>query len=85
MALNIKNEGVSRLAQELAELTGESITEAVGHAIEGRLAELHQQSARKGLAKRLIAIGRKCASEAPADWRTRDFDIELYDEKGLPK
>lgn len=81
MALNIKNERVSRLAQELAELSGESITDAVGCAIERRLAELR----RKGLARRLMAIGRKCAEQAPAEWRTRDFDLELYDERGLPR
>lgn len=81
MALNIKNERVSQLAQELAELSGESITDAVGHAIERRLDELR----RKGLANRLMAIGRKCAAQAPADWRTRDFDRELYDERGLPR
>jgi hypothetical protein len=81
MALNIKNERVSRLAQELAELSGESITVAVGRAIERRLTELR----RKGLAGRLMAIGRKCAAQAPADWRTRDFDHELYDERGLPR
>jgi hypothetical protein len=34
--------------------------------------------------ERLMEIGRQCASHAPADWLTRDFDEELYDERGLP-
>lgn len=85
MALNIKNERVSRLATELAELTGGSITDAVGDAIEARLAELRRQGGRQNLAKRLLKLGRNCASQASADWRTRDFDEELYDGRGLPK
>jgi antitoxin VapB len=85
MALNIKNERVSQLAQELANVSGESLTDAVGHAIEAQLAQLHRNVSRHGLAERLIAIGRKCASQAPDDWRTRDFDDELYDEHGMPK
>ena len=40
MALNIKNREVERLASELAELTGESKTEAVRKALEQRRAGL---------------------------------------------
>lgn len=85
MALNIKNPRVSQLATELARLTGESITDAVGHAIEARLAELKPQASRQGIAERLMEIGRQCAREAPEDWLRRDFDDELYDDRGLPK
>ena len=85
MPLNIKNERVSQLAQELARETGESITEAVGQAIETRLQQLRRQSQRRGLAGRLMEIGKKCASQAPAEWLARDFDAELYDERGLPR
>jgi antitoxin VapB len=85
VALNVKNERVSRKAHELAELTGVSITVAIEEAIDGRLAELRRRSGRHDLALRLQAIGRKCAAEAPAGWLTRDFDSELYDERGLPR
>lgn len=40
MALNIKNREVERLATELAEVTGESKTEAVRKALEQRRASL---------------------------------------------
>ena len=85
MPLNIKNERVSNLALELAAETGESITDAVGNAVEARLEELRRDRQREGMAKKLMEIGRRCASHAPADWLTRDFDQELYDEQGLPR
>lgn len=40
VALNIKNTEVERLAQEIADLTGESKTEAVRRALEERRARL---------------------------------------------
>jgi antitoxin VapB len=40
MALNIKNPDVERLAAEVAELTGETTTEAVRRALEERRARL---------------------------------------------
>jgi len=85
MPRNIKNERVSNLAMKLAEETGASITDAVGTAVEARLQELHRERERVGLAEKLMEIGRHCAIHAPADWLTRDFDQELYGEKGLPQ
>ena len=85
MPLNIKNERVSKLAVQLAAETGTSITEAVGQALDARLVQLHRRKQRLGLAERLLEIGRQCASEAPTDWLERDFDVELYDELGLPR
>lgn len=85
MPLNIKNERVSKLAATLAAELGESITDAVGQAIEEKLRQLERHSSRRGLASRLMEIGRKCANEAPPGWLSRDFDSELYNEKGLPK
>ena len=85
MPLNIKNERVSRLAHELARLTGESITDAIGKAIEARLAELRRARNRDQMTERLVAIGKACADAVPADWRNRNFDEELYDDRWLPK
>jgi antitoxin VapB len=85
MPINIKNEEVTRLANELARETGESVTVAVGRAVSERLARLHQKASRKGVAERLEQIGRECASLAPKEWLTWDYDADLYDEKGLPK
>ena len=90
MALNIKSNRVSQLANELAQETGETITEAVGKAVEERLAHLHRSAQRKGLAQRLMETGRKCKAQASQtvqgrEWLARDYDAELYDEHGLPR
>lgn len=90
MPLNIKNEQVSTLAHRLAKATGESITDAVGKAIEERLTHVERRTQRKGLAERAMEIGRECAeiaSKTPEgrEWLVKDFDAELYDERGLPK
>ena len=51
MALNIKNERVERLAEELAQITGESKTAAILRALEER----REKIARRGPGKRGIA------------------------------
>jgi antitoxin VapB len=84
MSLNIKNSEACQLIQELAELTGESLTGAVTTAVRERLVRLREQ--RKGsLADRLLAIGRDCAKRLGKDYRELDHDALLYDEKGLPR
>ena len=85
MPINIKNEEVSKLANELARETGKTITEAVGSALKEKLERLHRQKSREGVAEKLNQIGRECASLASKEWLTWDYDADLYDEKGLPK
>lgn len=84
MSLNIKNQETHRLAQELARLTGESMTVAVGEAIRERL-ERVRGSSKKDLAERLLEIGRECAAHLKEPYKSMDVDDFLYDEKGLPK
>jgi len=83
MGLNIKNPETHRLAQELAALAGESLTDAVTEAVRERLERLRRE--RRGLAERLLAIGRDCAAQLPEEYRTLDHDERLYDERGLPR
>jgi len=86
MPLNIKDEVIHAKAKELARLSGKSITKAVGEAIEARLEQLRNEARRQaddGLAERLMAIGRHCASLPVLDERTPD-EILGYDEHGLP-
>lgn len=47
MALNIKNSQVEELAAEVAELTGETKTEAIRRALEERMQRLSFQVARE--------------------------------------
>lgn len=84
MTLNIKNEEAHRLARELAQLTGASLTEAVTEALRERLTRL--RGAKRGnLADRLLAIGRDCAKRLPPEVRAVDHGVLLYDERGLPR
>jgi antitoxin VapB len=84
MSLNIKNEQTHRLAQKLAQLTGESITEAVDKAVQERLNRI-REAEKGGLAERLLKIGRECAAHLKEPYRSVDHGEMLYDEKGLPK
>ncbi len=77
MGLNIKNEETHRLAQELARLTGESITAAVTEALRERLDRV-QRARNVGLADRLVAIGKDCAAHLKEPFRTVDHGELLY-------
>ena len=84
MSLNIKSEEAHRLAQELARLTGESMTAAVTQAMRERLDRVRRERA-VGLAERLLAIGKDCAAHLKEPFRTVDHGDLLYDESGLPR
>lgn len=85
MPINIKNEEVTRLANELAKEMGTTVTEAVGKAVRERLVHLRCRKSRMGSAEKANQIGREVAQMAPKEWLTWDYDADLYDEKGLPK
>lgn len=84
MTLNIKNEEAHRLARELAQLTGTSLTDAVTEALRERLTRL-RGAAGDTLAERLLEIGRDCAKRLPPEVRSVDHGALLYDERGLPR
>lgn len=84
VALNIKSEEAQKLAHELASLTGESMTAAVTEAVRERLERLRNQRGR-GLAERLMQIGKDCAARLKEPYRSKDHGELLYDEKGLPR
>ncbi len=84
MSLNIKSEEAHRLARELADLTGESMTGAVTEAVRERLDQV--RSARgSGLASRLLEIGRDCALHLKEPFRSAEHGDLLYDDRGLPR
>jgi antitoxin VapB len=84
MSLNIKNREAHRLAEELAKLTGESMTAAVTIAVRERLDRVRQEH-NPSLADRLLAIGRDCAAHLKEPFRSADHADLLYDEHGLPR
>lgn len=84
MALNIKNKKTYELIEELANATGENMTEAVTGAVRERLARLHSRG-NLGLADRLVRIGRDCAAHLKEPFRSADHGDLLYDKDGLPR
>ena len=84
MSLNIKSDEAHRLARQLAELTGESMTAAVTRALSERLERVSRER-RGSLANRLIAIGKDCAAHLKEPFRSIDHAEFLYDERGLPR
>ena len=79
MALSIKSQAADRLARELSELTGESITDAVIASLELRL-----DLERRRLGRRpLDDIAERARLLVVVDDRTPD-EILGYDEHGLP-
>jgi antitoxin VapB len=84
MSLNIKNPTTHRLAQELADMTGETLTGAVTEAVRERLERLRRDDA-PSLVDRLLAIGRDCATRLPEPYRSVDHADLLYADDGLPR
>ena len=83
VALNIRNAETERLAEEVANLTGETKTEAVRRALLDRLARLRRDRAERRLADELDRIALRCASLPAKDRRDAD-EILGYDEDGVP-
>ena len=81
MGLNIKNPEAERLAQELASLTGETLTAAVTEALRQRLS----RERKKGLKEKWLALGKDTAARMKEPWKSTEHGDLLYDEKGLPK
>jgi antitoxin VapB len=84
-SLNLKSDEAHRLAHELSERTGESMTKAVVVALRERLERVRRGSESE-FVERLLAIGRDCAAHMSEEGRSFDYDAFLYDEKtGLPR
>ncbi len=84
MPLSIKAPEADRLARELAETTGETITEAVIQAMHERLArEQRKRRNVDALLEEVRAISHHCASLPVLDARSED-EIMGWDENGLP-
>ncbi len=84
MSMNIKNKEAHQLTEELAKLTGESLTAAVTKAVRERLDRVRQAQG-VSLGDQLLAIGKDCAAHLKKPLRTIDHGKMLYDECGLPK
>ena len=85
MSLNIKNEETCRLAGELAELTGDSMTGAITVALKERLEREKRERDIEARVQKLLAIGRRCSRSMREGPSAVDHGNFLYDERGLPK
>ena len=81
--MNIKNEEATRLAKELAAITGESITRAIIESLRERLDRKKRDD--KKLLAEVMAISRACGKRLRGK-PIPDHGEFLYDsETGLPK
>jgi len=82
MALNIKNDEAQRLARELADLTGLSLTAAVTLALREQIERVRaSRETVERRAARIIELG----SQIAAALESHPMSVEdLYDERGLP-
>src|SRR5437868_11977181 len=76
MSLNIKNKEAHKLANQLAKLTGENMTEAVTNAVRERLDRVRCQRG-SGLADRLIRIGKDCAARDRKSTRLNSSHVSI--------
>ena len=83
MPISIKNDQTEMLARKLAELTGETLTEAVRAAVAERYDRLRRARSGRSLAGELNAIALRCAKR-PVVSPLSDDEILGYDESGVP-
>jgi antitoxin VapB len=83
MSLNIKDPEAHKLAQRLAEETGESMTRVVTVALKEKLFRVRRAKRAKAAAEQLRAIAKRFRSHLKGP--VEDHGTFLYDEKGLPK
>lgn len=84
MSLNVKNPRAYDLATQLAEMTGESLTDAVIRSLETRLAEQRRRLMGDSTAKRILAFGERFAPGMSNDSHSSGH-ADLYGDDGLPK
>jgi len=86
MSLNIKRPEAHALAERLAKLTGETLTDAVTVALRERLARVeHKPKFDEALYEKLKALLKGSRKLWREPYLSMDHGELLYDELGLPK
>ena len=86
MSLNIKNPEAHALAERLARLTGETLTEAVTKALRERIARVEEKpDFDEALYEKLKAIAADARKHMKEPWLSVEHGDLLYDERGMPK
>lgn len=81
MPLSIKNADVERLARVVAEEAGESLTDAVRHALEERLERIRGSRRAPTTFESIMEISERCRALPDRDERSPD-EVLGYDERG---
>jgi antitoxin VapB len=84
MALSIRNSETEKLARELADESGENITQAITLALKERLERFRGRSTASNLAEEIMKISKRCSAIPDRDQRTTD-EILGYDQTGVPQ
>jgi antitoxin VapB len=84
MPLSIKNDATERLARQVASATGESLTEAIHKALEGRWQQLKAQHRSRILHGQLEDLLQRVDAMPTLDSRPAD-EILGYDQHGMPR
>ena len=86
MGLTVTDAATEELARELARRTGTTVEDALAAALAEKLDKTPSGNGDRGhlVTKRLMEIGRHCASLPDLDTRPAD-EILGYDELGLPR
>jgi antitoxin VapB len=86
MALNIRDPEAQALAREVAQATGETMTQAVKEALRERLARVRaeDETDRERRYRTILEFARHFRSMPVLDPRSPD-EILDYDENGLPR
>ncbi len=83
MPISIKNNQTEVFARKLAELTGETLTDAIRTAVVERYDRLRQARSGRSLADELNSIALRCANR-PVISHMSDDEILGYNEAGVP-
>ena len=84
MALSIRNPKAEKLARELAAESGETITQAITHALEERMERLRGRLTASDLMEEILKISKRCSAIPDQDQRSED-EILGYDSVGVPQ
>ena len=82
--LSIRNPRAERLAREVAAESGESMTQAVIHALEEQLQRMKGRRVATDLFDEIMEVSRRCQALPDQDARSAD-EILGYDENGAPR
>jgi antitoxin VapB len=86
MGISIKREETEKLAREVAKLKGESLTDAIHHALESELARLEKaQKSPDQIRAELAAFFARADARGPGNGKSlQEIEAEMYGEYGEP-